>query len=496
MPLVLSIVLAALLPAIPAAAQGAAPDEWRQGAGDVTDNFSRDKGQWTVDAGRDPLRSISRGRLTLRVPEPELFRWSTLDAPDDFGDFYLQVNATEEAGASDAMIGVIFRYEDVDNFYVFLISADGWYALLKYVDGKVSRPVDWTETGALETGEGVENTLGVLADGSELAVYANGEELERVQDRTFAGGQIALVAGTNTDGDLEVSFDDFGLWQKPQAAVATPVVGRKSIARPTATPQPPDSQADATVASDSLNVRAGPGTNYPVVGALKRGDGVKVTGRSADAKWARLGFQDVAEAWASAQYLTFAIDFAQAPVAKAPPAPRPQSAAAARQEERRVAGYREPHRPVYHPTGKRRELPGRGQSGRHAGPVPVRAARGRALPDRRPAAQWGQPQLGPLRGADGRQVHRPAGVCLPRPDLLADVLLDKTQDADQRVRAICVLCGPDPIRGVRPPRAPTPAEAASGPTASSGPATPRAVGSPRRRRRGHRGEIVLRAARP
>lgn len=315
MPLVLSLVVTFLLPSVPAAAQGATPESWQKGAGTVTDNFSQENGRWTVDSGRDALRTIARGRLTVRVPEAELFRWSTLDVGEEFGDFYAEAEATEEAGAADAMLGVIFRYVDVDNFYAFLVSGDGWYALLKYVEGEVSRPIEWTETRALETGAGATNQLGVLADGRALAVYANGEELDQVQDPSFSRGQIALLAGTSTDGGLEVSFDNFGLWNKPP-------VGRRAINRsPTPTPQPAASRADALVISDSLNVRGGPGTNYPVVGSLKRAEAVQVAGRSEDGKWAKLGFSDVKEAWASAQYLEFAIDFGQVAVANAPAAP-------------------------------------------------------------------------------------------------------------------------------------------------------------------------------
>ncbi len=322
LPLVLSMMLALVLPSARAAAQGPSPDDWRKGASEVSDTFSRDKGQWTVDEGRDPLRTIASGALTLRVPESELFRWAALDAPQAFKDFYVQVDATEDAGPADAMLGIIFRYQDVDNFYAFLTSADGWYALLKYVDGEVSRPVEWTQTKALKTGEGAQNRLGVLANGRELSMYANDEELDRVQDRSFADGQIAVLAGTNTDGDLEASFDNFSLWNKPGTTSTSPAVGRKSINRSTPTaPQRSAETGDAVVTSDSLNVRGGPGTNYPVVGALKKGDGVRVVGRTADSKWAKLGFSEVQEAWASAQYLAFNIDLAGVAVAKAPAAP-------------------------------------------------------------------------------------------------------------------------------------------------------------------------------
>jgi hypothetical protein len=55
-----------------------------------------------------------------------------------------------------------------------------------------------------------------------------------------------------------------------------------------------------------------------------------VLGRSSDSKWAKLELASVQEAWASAQFLAFHIDFGQAPVAKTPlaPAAPPSSGAA------------------------------------------------------------------------------------------------------------------------------------------------------------------------
>ncbi len=55
---------------------------------------------------------------------------------------------------------------------------------------------------------------------------------------------------------------------------------------PTATP-PPTLATDVTaeVLTDVLNIRQGPGTHYPSVGTLTRGQRVNVIGRSADGQW-------------------------------------------------------------------------------------------------------------------------------------------------------------------------------------------------------------------
>lgn len=317
--LTLLLILTLLAPAASALAQGADVDLWRTGDPALSDNFSRNTGQWSTDTGSDALRRITRGRLLIDVPEADMFRWSILDA-GDYGDFYVEADASYVDGPADGIMGIVFRYTDVDNFYAFLTSADGYYALIAYVDGELDRLIDWTETRSLEV-EGT-NTLGVLAVGRELAVFANDEELDRVTDRAFSAGSLALLAGTSSDAGLEVAFDNFGLWT---GKAATPTPGSRGLRRatPQATQAParPANTADAVVNSDTLNVRAGPGTNYAVVGTLKRGDAVAIIGRSGDSKWAKLGFNDVKEAWVSAQYLTINIDFAATQVAVAPPAP-------------------------------------------------------------------------------------------------------------------------------------------------------------------------------
>src|SRR5512139_2175714 len=71
--LILALLLTVVLPALPAAAQTAAPEIWRKRTPAVNDNFSRNTGQWAVDTGTNALRTIARGRLNIDIPEAELF---------------------------------------------------------------------------------------------------------------------------------------------------------------------------------------------------------------------------------------------------------------------------------------------------------------------------------------------------------------------------------------------------------------------------------------
>lgn len=112
-------------------------------------------------------------------------------------------------------------------------------------------------------------------------------------------------------------------------ATITPTV--EPTATPTAAPQP------AVTANSEANLRQGPGTNYPVVGAMAAGEQADVLGRNADSTWWQVMLANGKEGWVNASLVTAnpAVDgvaIAQnipAPPATSTPRPQPTPPAAA-----------------------------------------------------------------------------------------------------------------------------------------------------------------------
>ena len=83
-------------------------------------------------------------------------------------------------------------------------------------------------------------------------------------------------------------------------------------ATPSATTPSVPRQPISGVATDTLNVRAGPGLNYAVKGQLKQGDAVTIVGKSADGLW-----WQISNGWVSATYLKVSGDTTAVPVSTA-----------------------------------------------------------------------------------------------------------------------------------------------------------------------------------
>lgn len=303
--------------------------DWRVGDPAVSETFDRSSNRWKVDTGNAGPRYITEGVLAIQVEDPQQFIWSAYNN-GTYGDFYLEVVTGHAAGPIDNALGVIFRMQDANNFYFYVISSDGYYALGRYVDDESEMLVEWTRVDEIEAGEQSINLLGLLAEGNEFVLLANGEELARVEDDALPdAGQLALVGGSNQEGGVIVAFDNLSLWTKAAGTVSRGAFTRRGTqpaGTTQATPEPGQNQSgNAVVATDTLNVRGGPGTNYPVIGQLAQGDAVQIIGRNGDSKWVKIAAQGVDQAWISAQYLVLFVNLPEVPVVQAPAAPAAQA---------------------------------------------------------------------------------------------------------------------------------------------------------------------------
>lgn len=84
----------------------------------------------------------------------------------------------------------------------------------------------------------------------------------------------------------------------------------------------------ATVKGASLNVRSGPGTNYPVIATAKKGQAFEVRGKNQNGSWIQLCCFSGKNGWASTSLLTVKGDLKAVAVVKDIPAPPPASAKA------------------------------------------------------------------------------------------------------------------------------------------------------------------------
>ena len=174
------------------------------------DDFSTPEGGWKTASDEAIKIGVQDGALHFTIDDLDTIAWST---PRDkrFGDFVLDVDATQVNGPDDNTYGVVFRFQDDRNFYRLDISGDGYYAVFKRKDGVWSKVQDYLETPAVKQGNAT-NHLQVIAKGNQFTFNVNGETVKTFNDSDFPNGGIGVTAGTLFDNaGVRVAFDNLAV---------------------------------------------------------------------------------------------------------------------------------------------------------------------------------------------------------------------------------------------------------------------------------------------
>jgi hypothetical protein len=170
-------------------------------------DFSTPDGGWKTAGDEAITIAVQDGALHFTIDDLDTIAWST---PKDkrFGDFVLDVDATQVEGPNDNTYGVIFRYQDDRNFYRLDISGDGYYAVFKRKDGAWTKVQDYVESAAVKQGNAT-NHLQVIAKGNQFTFNVNDETVKTFSDNDFSSGNIGLKAGTLFDNaGVHIAFDN------------------------------------------------------------------------------------------------------------------------------------------------------------------------------------------------------------------------------------------------------------------------------------------------
>lgn len=179
------------------------------------DDFGNQRSGWGEDRRETFERGYEDGKYVIELHEPNWFAWA--NPGEQFDDVSVDVDVRLASGSQDGHFGVMCRHADLDNFYYFSISADGYYAIFRRVDGGDMEILTgdgshMTPSAAIKTGE-QDNHLLAVCQGDKLSLYANGQLLETVTDDTHAQGDVGVGAGSGAAGNVRVQFDDLVVTQ-------------------------------------------------------------------------------------------------------------------------------------------------------------------------------------------------------------------------------------------------------------------------------------------
>ena len=117
-----------------------------------------------------------------------------------------------KAGAPTFGSGLVFWAKDYKENYSVLLTAEGWFGVIRVVAGRNLVPVPWRKSDAIKKGEGVENQIKVVTKGNKATVFINDKEVASFSGQPPQGGTlIGFKVSSGRKGSNSVGFSNFKL---------------------------------------------------------------------------------------------------------------------------------------------------------------------------------------------------------------------------------------------------------------------------------------------
>jgi hypothetical protein len=130
------------------------------------------------------------------------------------GDVSIEVDARKAGGSDDNYIGILCHYQNPDNYYLLMITSDGFSGIAMRKDGldtMISPALKFLKMDGIKKGN---TTNHIRADciGEALTLFANGKQVSLAYNKSLTGGFAGLaVRSGRVSGGVDIRFDNFSV---------------------------------------------------------------------------------------------------------------------------------------------------------------------------------------------------------------------------------------------------------------------------------------------
>ena len=143
------------------------------------------------------------GTYQMQVKQPERLAWSIVGG--SYRDLRISVESRITPADPVAAVGLIFHYQDENNFYLYSITNDGFYALELLMNNQWITLIDWTPSELIDPNN---NLLSIATSGDRIHLYVNGSLLETTRDDSFTVGSVGIGLTSLAATPATVNFDN------------------------------------------------------------------------------------------------------------------------------------------------------------------------------------------------------------------------------------------------------------------------------------------------
>lgn len=143
--------------------------------------------------------------------------WYTWPAPSDF---FIQMAVETDTCSGKQAYGLILRGPQTVTSgsargYIYTFSCDGYYRLDRLDKTSPYTSIEligWTQSDHINAGSDEQNLMGVRMIGDVITLYANGFEVDEIEDGHFGSGKFGLFVNAGPTANFTFSVSEFSYW--------------------------------------------------------------------------------------------------------------------------------------------------------------------------------------------------------------------------------------------------------------------------------------------
>ena len=173
------------------------------------EDFSSPGVEWEISESEEARYRVDGGTYSIEVLKANWIAWNLIGEQLDDFEIEFEVALVEGDPYNDA--GLLFRFQDADNYYEVDINGEGSFAIGKEINDEWTQIVDWTSHSAVKPFGGV-NRVRIVAEGNQFVLYVNDAFVIDFVDDSFASGGIGPVVTAYDEPPARATFDNITIW--------------------------------------------------------------------------------------------------------------------------------------------------------------------------------------------------------------------------------------------------------------------------------------------
>jgi hypothetical protein len=171
----------------------------------LNENFNSNAMLWDIKSDEYSDMDIRYGKYTIVNKSEGTAITSTIESPHiQYDSFRIKSKLSKIKGLENNGFGLVWGSADANNEFEFVISANGFFKIVKWEQGQKEDLVGWTYQSAIQKWDFSNNELKIESDGVYYRFYINDTYVAVVQYTRPFGNRLGFVINEN----IEIEIDE------------------------------------------------------------------------------------------------------------------------------------------------------------------------------------------------------------------------------------------------------------------------------------------------